>query len=128
MRSLAKVTAPGAGPRTLGMPDWMLRNLGREARHWNDRSLASALEAAARPDHEVKGAGRDPQWSVQRMVMGIGRARRAPCARTLAAGPATRPGRHPPRTARSPARITAHRAPRSPRQPGKAAGRLPRVT
>ena len=59
------------------MPDWMLRNLGREARQWNDRSLARALEAVARADHEVKGAGRDPQWSVQRMVMGICRARRA---------------------------------------------------
>ncbi|MDN5901084.1 MAG: DNA polymerase III subunit delta [Brachybacterium sp.] len=77
MRSLAKVTVPGASARTLGMPEWMLRNLGREARHWNDRSLARALEAVARADHEVKGAGRDPQWSVQRMVMGICRARRA---------------------------------------------------
>ncbi|WP_394214315.1 DNA polymerase III subunit delta [Brachybacterium vulturis] len=77
MRSLAKVTAPGASARTLGMPDWMLRNLGREARHWNDRSLARALEAVARADHEVKGAGRDARWSVQRMVMGICRARRA---------------------------------------------------
>ena len=69
--------SPGASARTLGMPDWMLRNLGREARQWNDRSLARALEAVARADHEVKGAGRDPQWSVQRMVMGICRARRA---------------------------------------------------
>ncbi|WP_193106840.1 DNA polymerase III subunit delta [Brachybacterium sp. FME24] len=77
MRSLAKVSAPGASARTLGMPDWMLRNLGREARNWNDRSLARALEAVARADHEVKGAGRDPRWSVQRMVMEICRARRA---------------------------------------------------
>ena len=77
MRSLAKVTAPGAGPRSLGMPDWMLRNLSREARSWTDRSLARALEAVARADHEVKGAGRDPRWSVQRMVMEICRARRA---------------------------------------------------
>ncbi|MBB5831283.1 DNA polymerase III subunit delta [Brachybacterium aquaticum] len=77
MRSLAKVTAPSANARTLGMPDWMLRNLTRDARAWNDRSLARALEAVARADHEVKGAGRDPQWSVQRMVMEICRARRA---------------------------------------------------
>lgn len=77
MRSLAKVTAPGANARTLGMPDWMLRNLSREARNWSSRSLARALEAVARADHEVKGAGRDPRWSVQRMVMEICRARRA---------------------------------------------------
>ena len=59
------------------MPDWMLRNLSREAKSWNDRSLARAIEAVACADHEVKGAGRDPQWSVQRMVMEICRARRA---------------------------------------------------
>lgn len=77
VRSLAKVSAPNATPRSLGMPDWMLRNLSREAKSWNDRSLARAIEAVARADHEVKGAGRDPQWSVQRMVMEICRARRA---------------------------------------------------
>ena len=77
VRSLAKVSAPNATPRSLGMPDWMLRNLSREARSWSDRSLARAVEAAARADHEVKGAGRDPRWSVQRMVMEICRARRA---------------------------------------------------
>lgn len=77
MRSLAKVSTPGANARTLGIPDWMLRNLSREAKGWSDRSLARALEAVARADHEVKGAGRDPRWSVQRMVMEICRARRA---------------------------------------------------
>lgn len=76
IRGLAKVTAPGASARSLGMPDWMLRNLTREARGWNDISLARAIDAVARADHEVKGAGRDPQWSVQRMVTEICRARR----------------------------------------------------
>lgn len=77
VRSLAKVTAPGASARSLGMPDWMIRNLSRDARGWNDRTLARAIEAIAQADHEVKGAGRDPRWSVQRMVMEICRARRA---------------------------------------------------
>lgn len=76
MRSLAKVSAPGASARSLGMPDWMVRNLSREVRAWNDRSLARAIEAVAQADHEVKGAGRDAHWSVQRMVTEICRARR----------------------------------------------------
>ena len=38
---------------------------------------AQLQEAVARADHEVKGAGRDPRWSVQHMVIEIGRARRA---------------------------------------------------
>lgn len=77
VRQLARITAPGASARSLGMPDWIVRNLSREARSWNDRSLARAIEAVARADHEVKGAGRDPQWSVQRLVMEICRARRS---------------------------------------------------
>ena len=77
MRSLAKVSTPGANARSLGMPDWMVRTLSREVRAWNDRSLARAVEAVARADHEVKGAGRDARWSVQRMVTEICRARRA---------------------------------------------------
>lgn len=76
-RQLAKVTAPGASAKSLGMQDWIHRNLAREARAWSDRSLARAVEAVARADHEIKGAGRDPQWSLQRMVMEICRARRA---------------------------------------------------
>lgn len=76
IRSLAKVSAPGASARTLGMPDWMIRNLSREVRAWNDRSLALAIEAVAQADHEVKGAGRDPAWSVQHLVIRICGARR----------------------------------------------------
>lgn len=77
MRSLAAVTAAGATARTLGKPEWMIRNLSREARSWTDRSVSRALEAVAQADHEVKGAARDPRWSVQHMVMEICRARRA---------------------------------------------------
>ncbi|WP_152352847.1 DNA polymerase III subunit delta [Brachybacterium subflavum] len=76
MRGLAKVSTPGASARSLGMPEWMVKNLSRDARGWSDRSLARALNAVAQADHEVKGAGRDPQWSVQRMIIEISRARR----------------------------------------------------
>jgi DNA polymerase-3 subunit delta len=76
MRSLAKVTIPGASAKSLGMPPWMEKNLRRDARGWDDRSLARALDAVARADHEVKGAARDPGWSVQRLVTEICRARR----------------------------------------------------
>lgn len=77
VRALAKVTAPGASMKTLGMPDWLFRNTSREAHAWNDRSLARVIDAVARADHEVKGAGRDPSWTVQRLVMEICRARRS---------------------------------------------------
>ncbi|MCS6710782.1 DNA polymerase III subunit delta [Brachybacterium sp. EF45031] len=76
VRGVAKVRAPGANAATLGMPDWMVRNLQRDARAWSDRGLALALEAVAQTDHEIKGAGRDPAWSLQRMIQRIVRSRR----------------------------------------------------
>lgn len=77
VRDLAKVSAPGASASAIGMPEWAQRSLSREARSWSDRSIARAIEAVAQADHEVKGAGRDPEWSTQRMVIEICRARRA---------------------------------------------------
>ncbi|WP_058234174.1 DNA polymerase III subunit delta [Devriesea agamarum] len=76
IRGLAKVSTPGASAKTLGMPDWMVRNLKREAQAWSDRGLARAIEATARADHDVKGASRDPAFAVQRAVLEICRARR----------------------------------------------------
>ena len=75
LRQIAKAAAPGASARSLGMPDWMFRNAVRDARAWDDRSLARAFEAVAHADLEVKGAGRDPHWSVQRMITEVCRAR-----------------------------------------------------
>lgn len=77
LRQLARAAAPGASARSAGVPDWVFRGLSREARGWSDRALARAFEAVARADHEAKGAGRDPAWSLQRMIMDISRARRA---------------------------------------------------
>ncbi|MGQ4506796.1 DNA polymerase III subunit delta [Dermabacteraceae bacterium P13103] len=76
VRGLAKVTAQSATPKQLSMPDWMLRNLRRDARAWSQNGLAQAIEAVARADHDVKGASRDPQYALQRAVLSICRARR----------------------------------------------------
>ncbi len=76
VRQLAKVSIPGASAKSLGMPDWMFRNQARDARHFNDRALASALDAVARADAGVKGMDRDAQWALQRLVIDVSRARR----------------------------------------------------
>ena len=76
MRQIAHVSTPGARAKSLGMPEWMYRNLAREARHFSDRGLASAIEAVARADAGVKGAQRNPAWSVQNLVIQVCRARR----------------------------------------------------
>ena len=77
MRQLARASAPGSSARSAGVPDWVFRNLSREARAWSDRAIARSMEAIAQADHEAKGAGRDPAWSLQRMIMDVSRARRA---------------------------------------------------
>lgn len=77
LRQVAKASAPGATAKSVGAPDWIMKKLQRETRSWTSRSLARAFEAVAQADHEVKGAGRDPSWSLQRMIMDVSRARRA---------------------------------------------------
>ncbi len=72
LRALARVGASrgrGIDPaRDLGMAPWQVERARRDLRHWNADSLAAAIEATAAADAEVKGAGRDPRFAVERAV------------------------------------------------------------
>ncbi|SDR68827.1 DNA polymerase III subunit delta [Agrococcus carbonis] len=71
-RQLAKVSGVSGGgaqvARQLGMQDWQLNNARRDLRGFTDASLCDAIEAIAHADHAVKGAERDPQHAVERLV------------------------------------------------------------
>lgn len=62
---------------TSGVPPWKLRTLRDQARGWDERGLAMAIRAVARADAEVKGAGADAAYSLERMVMTVCGSRRA---------------------------------------------------
>lgn len=61
--------------REIGVPEWRLKSLRSQARGWDEQGLATAIRAVARADADVKGAGADAAYSLERMVLAIADAR-----------------------------------------------------
>ena len=82
LRTMARVAGSrepaSALAARLGMKDWQVDRARRDLTGWNEASLSTAIQAAARADAEVKGASRDPVFAVERLVTVI--ATRAPYA------------------------------------------------
>ncbi len=80
LRTMARVAGSrepvSALAARLGMKDWQVDRARRDLTGWNEASLGTAIQAAARADAEVKGASRDPVFAVERLVTVI--ATRAP--------------------------------------------------
>ncbi len=72
LRTLAKVGASrgrGLDPtRDLGLAPWQVERARRDLRHWTADTIAEAIEAVAEADAQVKGAGRDPRFAVERAI------------------------------------------------------------
>lgn len=79
LRTLAKVAASrgrGLDPvRDLGLASWQVDRARRELAGWTPEAMAAAITAVARADAEVKGAGRDPVFAVERAVIAVATAR-----------------------------------------------------
>ena len=69
LRRLGKVAAAGGGARDLGLPPWQVDKLRKQARSWNPPRLAAALRAVAEADAAVKGAGADPGYALEKLVL-----------------------------------------------------------
>lgn len=73
IRGMAKVSgrresaAQLAGP--LGMAPWQIDRARRDLQGWDDDSLARVLSAVTEADAAVKGGGRDPVYSLEKLVM-----------------------------------------------------------
>lgn len=78
LRTLVKVGAArgqGLDPvRDLGLASWQVDRARRELAGWTPEALATAIRAVAQADAEVKGAGRDPVFAVERAVLTIAEA------------------------------------------------------
>jgi DNA polymerase-3 subunit delta len=72
LRQLAKVGgytgSPSNAAKELGMPPWMIDKTRSALRKWTGSTLGKAILAVAEADSMVKGAGRDPEFAVERMV------------------------------------------------------------
>ncbi len=81
VRGLARVAGAPRGirdadlARQAGVPPWKLRLIRDQLRGWDDRGLGTAVRAVATADAEVKGAGADAAYSLERMVLAISAAR-----------------------------------------------------
>ncbi|MCL3860580.1 DNA polymerase III subunit delta [Actinotalea sp. K2] len=78
LRTLAKVAAArgrGIDPvRDLGLAPWQVDRARKDLVGWTPEALAEAISAVAQADAEVKGAGRDPVFAVERAVLRVAAA------------------------------------------------------
>lgn len=80
LRVLAKVAAVrgrgAAALRDLGLAPWQVDRARKDLARWTPEGLAAAITAVAQADAEVKGAGRDPVFAVERAVLRVASAAR----------------------------------------------------
>lgn len=78
LRVLAKVAATrGRGSSAvaeLGLAPWQVDRARKDLARWTPEGLAAAITAVAQADAEVKGAGRDPVFAVERAVLRVASA------------------------------------------------------
>jgi DNA polymerase III subunit delta len=81
VRQLARYKAAARGlrdaglARQVGVPPWKLRTLRDQAKAWDEEGLSTAIRAVAATDADVKGAGGDPAYALERMVLTVTGAR-----------------------------------------------------
>jgi DNA polymerase-3 subunit delta len=72
LRTMARVAgsreSSAAVASRLGLKDWQVDRARRDLVGWSESTLGLAIQAAARADAEVKGASRDPGFSLERLV------------------------------------------------------------
>jgi DNA polymerase III subunit delta len=81
LRSIARYQAAPRGlrdadlAREIGVPPWRLKWIRPQSRGWSPRGLATAIQAAAQADADVKGAAGGGFWACERLVISVLRAR-----------------------------------------------------
>lgn len=74
VRTLAKLfNNMNSQSAALGMAPWQLDKARRELRNFDEQSLIDLVELVAQTDADVKGASREPGYSVERLIMAMAR-------------------------------------------------------
>ncbi len=72
VRTMAKVAGTRGSSNEIaqrfGLAPWQVDRARRDLQGWTDEGLGRAIEALAATDAQVKGAGRDPVYALERMV------------------------------------------------------------
>lgn len=77
LRGMAKISGVRGSSMQLaqrfGMAPWQVERAQRDLQGWSDAGLGRSIELIAETDAQVKGAGRDPVFALERMVGAIAR-------------------------------------------------------
>lgn len=82
VRGLGRLVAAPAGlrepdlAREVGVPPWKLKSMRAQARGWDQGGLATALQAVATADAQVKGAADDAEFALEQLVLAVADCRR----------------------------------------------------
>ena len=79
LRTLALVAArkgASARPGDPTMSPSQRRSAERIAGQWSNEALATAIQAVAQADAEVKGASRDPEFALERVILRVAAAKK----------------------------------------------------
>jgi DNA polymerase-3 subunit delta len=75
IRTMAKVAGARGGSgqlaSQLGLAPWQVERAQRDVRGWTEQGLAAVIELLAETDSQIKGGGRDPVFSLERLVTAI---------------------------------------------------------
>lgn len=82
LRTLAKAAAIRMGETTaseLGIQPWLLKNANNDLRTWRPEHLASAIEAVANADYQLKGGGgagaTSPEYALEKAILTVANRR-----------------------------------------------------
>lgn len=74
IRQLARLfNDRNASPGALGMQPWQLEKARRELAGWDESQLIQLVQLAAQTDADVKGASRDPGYSIEKLLFAMAR-------------------------------------------------------
>jgi DNA polymerase III subunit delta len=71
-------TSPNALAAEVGAPPWKIDRIRQQLRGWHPDGVASALQAVAEADAQVKGGGVSPEYALERAIRQIVTYRAAP--------------------------------------------------
>ena len=83
VRGLGRLIGAPAGlresdlAREVGVPPWKLKSMRAQARGWDQRGLANALQAVALADAHVKGAAQHAEFALEQLVLAVAGNRRS---------------------------------------------------
>lgn len=73
--SASRMTRPDDLARELNIAPFVVKKVRGQLGGWTEDGVASAILAVARADAQIKGAGTDPVYALERAIVEIGRAR-----------------------------------------------------